>query len=54
MAAPAPQPADGADTAYLAPLVTVVEHPDPDGVRWLAALMLLIEAGRTAENEDRG
>ena len=54
MATPAPQLADGADPAYLARVVTVVEHPDRDGVRWLAALTLLIEAGRTAEDEERG
>jgi hypothetical protein len=35
-------------------VVTVVEHPDADGARWLAALALLIEAGRTAENQERG
>jgi hypothetical protein len=46
--------ADGADPVYLASAVTIVEHPDRDGVRWLAALTLLIEAGRTAENEERG
>jgi len=54
VATPAPQLADGADPAYLAPVVTVVEHPDGDGVRWLAAVTLLIEAGRTAEDEERG
>jgi hypothetical protein len=54
MAAPAPRLAEGVQEAYLAPVVTIVEHPDRDGVRWLAALALLIEAGRTAENEERG
>ncbi len=54
MATLAQQLADGADAAYLAPVVTVVEHPDGDGVRWLAAVTLLIEAGRTAEDEERG
>lgn len=54
MAAPAPQLADSAHTVYLAPVVTVVEHPDRDGARWLAALALLIEAGRTVKNEERG
>ncbi len=54
MATPAPRLANGADPAYLAPVVTVVEHPDRDGVRWLAALTLLIDAGRAVEHEDRG
>ena len=44
----------GGDPAYVAPMITVVEHPDADGARWLAALTLLIEAGRTAENQERG
>jgi len=54
VATPTPQLADLADPVYLAPVVTVVERPDRDGVRWSAALTLLIEAGRTAQYEERG
>jgi len=46
--------ADGGAPAYFAPAVVVVEHPDVDGARWLAALTLLLEAGRAAGNEERG
>ena len=54
MATPDLQLAEGADAAYLAPVVSVLEHPDRDGARWLAALTLLIEAGRRIEDEERG
>ena len=54
MAASATQLAPGADQAYLAPVVSVLEHPDGDGARWLAALTLLIEAGHRKEDGERG
>jgi len=43
-----------ADSVNNAPAVVLVEHQDPDGARWLAALTLLIEAGRVPEDEERG
>jgi len=47
--AAAVSPHSGADDLRA---VIIVEHPDPAGERWQAALALLLEAGRAAAATD--